>query len=104
MPYQRTLQLVCFITSWFFNHQGTVPIRAAETAVVTAPTATSNEGQIVLENSTLRALFNRESGFLVNLISKRTGWEVQRRAELGRSFQMHIPLTDRRNNLVLGNQ
>lgn len=95
----RPLLLTGWISFWFFAHQG-----AAFGGGEPAPTIVSNDGQIVLENSTLRAVFSRQTGSLVSLVSKATGWQVHRRAELGRSFRMHIPLTGRRNNLVLGSK
>ena len=57
---------------------------------------------IVLENSRIRAGFDARTGALTELIAKDSGWTIQRRHELGLSFQMLLPLPDRRNNPVLG--
>jgi len=58
--------------------------------------------EIVIENDVLRATFNRNSGALIGLISKLSGWAIHRRRKLGLSFGMLVPLADRRNNPVLG--
>ena len=66
------------------------------------PTARWEDGQVVLENENLQATFSEETGSLLSLVSKKTGWPVHRRAELGRNFQMLVPVPGRRNNRVLG--
>ena len=66
------------------------------------PTARRADGQVVLENDNLQATFSEETGSLLSLVSKKTGWPVHRRAELGRNFQMLVPIPGRRNNRVLG--
>src|ERR1039458_505014 len=57
---------------------------------------------ISIENQTLRTSFDAHSGALVGLESKLTGWRIQNRRELGRSFVMVVPLPGRRDNPVLG--
>jgi hypothetical protein len=57
--------------------------------------------QTVLENKTVRAEF-APSGALIGLTAKNTGWPIQRRPELGLSFEMLLPLPDRRNNVICG--
>ena len=59
---------------------------------------------VSLQNDVLRAAFDRRTGALVELVSKRTGWRVQNRAELGHSFRLWVPLPDRRNNQVNGDE
>ena len=59
---------------------------------------------IVLENKVLRAEFDKKTGALVALINKATKWRVQDRAELAMSFKMQVPLSERRNNLVIGTE
>ncbi len=61
-----------------------------------------NNYTIILENALLKAVFDRSTGALLNLTSKKTGWQVQRRSSLARSFRMLLPLPDRRNNPVVG--
>ena len=56
----------------------------------------------VLENDLLKAVFDGQTGTLIALVSKKTGWPVMRRAELGLSFRMLLPLEGRRNNPILG--
>ena len=57
---------------------------------------------IILENSILKAVFNEKTSALEQLVSKRTNWPVQRRAELAKSFRMSVPLPRQRFNPVLG--
>jgi len=57
---------------------------------------------IVLENSSLKAVFDKNSGRLVSLVSKNTGWQIQRRGYLSRSFRLAVPLPGRRDNCVYG--
>lgn len=59
---------------------------------------------IVLENEKIRAEFDPRTGALVELLARDTGWAVQRRHELGLSFQMILPLPQRRNNPIMGNE
>ena len=102
MHHSKTCQIACLVVFLFLSPLTPVPIDAAKPTRETGPTLQSTDGQIVLENHALRAVFSRERGTLLRLTSKASGWEVQRRAKLGRSFRMHVPLPDRRNNLVLG--
>jgi len=60
--------------------------------------------EIVLEDHYLRCEFSRETGALVGLLSKKSGWLIQRRAELGVSFRLLAPLPDRRDNFILGHR
>jgi len=57
---------------------------------------------IVLENNKIRVMFNSESGAIEKLISKITGWEIERRSELAQSFNMNVPLPNQRFNPVIG--
>ena len=57
---------------------------------------------LVLENALLRAEFDGKTGALTGLLSKQTGWQLQRRAALGLSFELLVPLPERRNNPVHG--
>ena len=58
--------------------------------------------EIALENEVLLAQFDAETGAIRRLVCKATGWTVQRRAELARSFEMLLPLPGRRNNAIRG--
>ncbi|KAA3619495.1 MAG: hypothetical protein DWQ05_01880 [Calditrichaeota bacterium] len=61
-------------------------------------------GSVVLENSTIKAVFNENTGALQQLISKKDGWYLQKRPELGRSFRLDIPLSHQRFNPVFGEE
>ena len=57
---------------------------------------------VVLENAVLKAVFDKNSGRLVSLISKKTNWQLQRRGYLSRSFRLAVPVPGRRDNCVYG--
>jgi hypothetical protein len=57
---------------------------------------------VILQNETLRVSFDVHSGALVGLESKLTGWRIEDRRELARSFVMFAPLPDRHFNPILG--
>lgn len=57
---------------------------------------------LILENESIRAEFDWASGSLINLENKKTGWRVVERAQLGQSFEMLVPLKDKRYNYVRG--
>ena len=61
-----------------------------------------DHGNIHLESRTLKAVFSKRTGALINLTHKQTGWHIQSRSALGLSFQMIVPLPQRKNNQVLG--
>src|SRR5690348_5167287 len=58
--------------------------------------------ELVLEDEQLRVGFDSESGALTTLESKLLHWIVERRAELGASFRLLVPVEGRRDNFVLG--
>jgi hypothetical protein len=60
--------------------------------------------RIVLENEDVKVVFNKETGALSELTAKNTQWQFQKRKELGISFQLLVPLPQRRNNPVYGNK
>jgi len=57
---------------------------------------------LVLENGAIRAEFDKNTGRLVGLENKNTGWQLQRRGYLSRSFRLAVPLPGRRDNCVYG--
>ncbi|NIA29510.1 MAG: hypothetical protein GWP06_06305 [Actinobacteria bacterium] len=57
---------------------------------------------IILENGALKAVFSEKTGALEHLLSKSTGWPIQRRAELAQSFRMSVPLPGQRFNPIFG--
>ncbi len=60
-----------------------------------------DDGDLILENQNLRVGFDVHSGALVSLENKITGWRIQNRRELGRSFVIFAPMPDRHFNPVL---
>ena len=61
-----------------------------------------NIAPVILEDAALKAVFDKNSGRLVSLVSKRTGWHIQQRGYLSRSFRLAVPLPGRRDNCVYG--
>ena len=58
----------------------------------------------VLSNRTLRLEFSRTTGALVGLSAVQSGWQMFSRPHLGLSFRLLLPLPNRRNNPVFGEQ
>jgi hypothetical protein len=46
-------------------------------------------GEVILEDATFFIAFDAVSGALTRLKQKSSGWEIQRRPELGLSFRLH---------------
>lgn len=59
-------------------------------------------GPAVLEDASLRAAFDTDSGALTRLENKLSHWTIERRTELGLSFRLHAPIPGHRDNFVLG--
>ena len=57
---------------------------------------------LILEDSTVRAVFDAESGAWIDYQHKRTGWKIQKRTELGQSFRAYATWKDRLFNPVSG--
>ena len=58
---------------------------------------------IKLETGSLLLGFSEENGALILMVSKRTGWTIERRAELGLSWRLLVPVSEElRNNPVFG--
>jgi len=57
---------------------------------------------LVLENGNLKAVFDKNSGRLVSMVTKETGWQIQKRGYLSRSFRLSVPVPGRRDNCVYG--
>ncbi|MDB5058795.1 MAG: hypothetical protein JWO59_2267 [Chloroflexi bacterium] len=60
--------------------------------------------EIVLENAVLRLRFEPEQGRLIGVETVESGWPILDRPQLGLSFRLLVPLPDRRNNPVYGEQ
>ena len=59
-------------------------------------------GTFTLQNETLELQFDAETGALVGLIARDSGWRILDRHHLGMSFRLLLPLAGRRKNLVHG--
>jgi len=59
---------------------------------------------LTLEGAALKAVFDSDSGALLRLERKSSGWVIERSPEPAESFRMHAPLPDRRDNFVLGRE
>ncbi len=57
---------------------------------------------IAIENADVRVAFDAVSGALVEFVSKKTDWKLQKSPELGESFRLFVPTADRSYNPVLG--
>ena len=64
---------------------------------------------LVLENSRIKAVFNPETGALVHLEDKNTGWVIMGQEDLAQSFELLLPMEgaemtdeDKRYNVVKG--
>lgn len=57
---------------------------------------------VALENDLVRIGFDQRSGAMTEFVSKKTGWKIQRRPELGESFRVFAPQPDRSYNPILG--
>lgn len=77
-------------------------ILAALCVVITRLAQPTFAGEVTLEDSSLRAEFDTDSGALTSLEDKTARWVIERRPELGLSFRLLVPLPGRRDNFVLG--
>jgi hypothetical protein len=59
-------------------------------------------GEVTLEDNSILAAFDSDSGALTRMENKSTHWIIERRPELGVSFRLFAPLPERRFNPVLG--
>lgn len=57
---------------------------------------------LVLENQQLKVIFDSEYGSLLSFTNKITGWHIQNRPQLALSFEMLVPVPEKRDNLVIG--
>ncbi len=63
---------------------------------------TSFAAEVILQDKSLLAAFDTDSGALTRLEHKATHWVIQSRPELGVSFQMNAPLADQKDNFIFG--
>ncbi|GHT61973.1 hypothetical protein AGMMS50239_14120 [Bacteroidia bacterium] len=61
-----------------------------------------SQKQLKLENENLIAVFDPSNGALIGLKNKKTTWKIIYRENLGQSFEMLIPLAERRFHSVRG--
>lgn len=71
--------------------------------------ADQRDKTIVLENKYIEVVFDAESGVLMRMTDKNTGWEIMQREVLGQSFELLVPLegpqmtdADCRYNVIKG--
>ena len=57
---------------------------------------------LILEDPTVRAVFDAKTGAWIDFQYKPTGWKIQKRAELGQSFRAYAAWKDRLFNPVSG--
>lgn len=62
----------------------------------------ASAGEVTLEDQSLLAAFDTDSGTLTRLENKSTHWVIERRPELGVSFRLNAPLANRQDNFVFG--
>ena len=62
-----------------------------------------------MENKNVEVVFDAESGALLRMTDKHSGWEIMKREVLGQSFELLLPMegsemtdADRRFNVVKG--
>ncbi len=58
--------------------------------------------EVVLQDNKLLVAFDTDTGALIRMENKSTHWVIERRPELGASFRLFVPLSNRRYNFVLG--
>ena len=81
---------------------GAVGAVASSAGLYAQTTATTVEGEIVLEDSELLIAFDKESGALTRMVRKSTNWVIKRRPQLAVSFRLLVPLPKQRANFILG--
>ena len=71
--------------------------------------ASREEKTLTLENQNVTVVFDAESGALIRMTDKNSGWEIMKREVLGQSFELLLPMegpqmtdADRRYNVVKG--
>src|SRR5580700_6411885 len=62
----------------------------------------AGQKQLILEDPTVRAVFDAKTGAWIAFEHKPTGWKIQQRAELGQSFRAYTAWKDRLFNPVSG--
>lgn len=77
-------------------------LAAASVLGIPLPASAEVTGEVVLENSGIRAVFDAATGGLIELVSVKTGWRLQRRRNLAKSFEMVVPLPKRLWNVLDG--
>ncbi len=62
----------------------------------------AGQDQLILEDPTVRAVFDGKTGAWIDFQYKPTGWKIQQRTELGQSFRAYAAWKDRLFNPVSG--
>ncbi|MDB5158885.1 MAG: hypothetical protein JWR50_3592 [Mucilaginibacter sp.] len=58
--------------------------------------------EVIIQDDSLLVAFDAGTGALVRMERKSTHWVIERRAELGATFRLLVPLPKQRSNYVLG--
>jgi len=77
----------------------TVGVAVAATLAYVRPAVAK---EVVLQDSKTLVAFDSNTGALTRLVSKTTNWTIERRPSLGISFRMLVPLPNRQDNFILG--
>jgi len=59
-------------------------------------------GEVILQDSKILIAFDSNTGSLIRMVNKSTGWVIERRPELGMSFRLLVPFPSRRYNFIYG--
>ena len=62
----------------------------------------AGQERLILEDPTVRAVFDAKTGAWIDFEHKPTGWKIQQRVELGQSFRAYAAWKDRLFNPVSG--
>jgi hypothetical protein len=81
-----------------FNHGRRIALCIA----ILSAALSASAGEVALEDGSMLAAFDSDSGALTRMESKPQHWVIERRPELGVSFRLFAPLPERRYNPVLG--
>ena len=83
------------------HHLNVLPVRLLAFSFLAVCTYL-NAGEVTLQDNSLQVSFDSDSGALTSMVDKSSNWTLERRPELGASFQLYAPLPTRRYNPVFG--
>ncbi|TSJ42714.1 hypothetical protein FO440_00540 [Mucilaginibacter corticis] len=71
-------------------------------ATISVKAAPVGDKEIIIQDDSLLVAFDANNGALVRMERKSTHWLIEKRAELGATFRMLVPLPNQRSNYVSG--